>query len=203
MISKRLQKIFETVPVSDVVADIGTDHGFLAIELVKKGKARKVIAGDIHKGPLERAKKHIDEAGLSDRIETRLGDGLSVLTKGEADTLVISGIGGLLLIKILKESEEIARSFSKMILSPQSDLYSVRKYFAENHYKIEDEIMIFDEKYYTVFCITSSENDTSLSEEEMLFGPVFLKKKPPVWKEYWQKEKEKLETVMEKLQNSG
>ena len=75
--------VFDIVPHAESIADIGTDHGYLAVELIVRGKAKRVIAGDVHKGPLESAKSYVTSQGLSNVIDCRLGDGLQVTKKGE------------------------------------------------------------------------------------------------------------------------
>ena len=96
-ISKRLRTVASFVTEGNSIADIGTDHAYVPIFLAKEGKITKALAMDIKKGPLERAKTHIQKQGLSDMIEVRLSDGLSAFQKGEAETIIISGMGGALL----------------------------------------------------------------------------------------------------------
>ena len=93
-LSKRLQTVAHQVKCGGVAADIGCDHGFTSIYLIEQGLAKHVIAMDINEGPLERAKEHIREYGMEADIETRLSDGTAKLAPGEADTLLISGMGG-------------------------------------------------------------------------------------------------------------
>ena len=106
-LSKRLQTVAHQVECGGVAADIGCDHGFTSIYLIEQGLAKHVIAMDINEGPLERAKEHIREYGMEEDIETRLSDGTAKLTPGEADTLLISGMGGALICKILSDSPEV------------------------------------------------------------------------------------------------
>ena len=93
------------------VADVGCDHGFLDVYLVQTGKMDGALAMDVRKGPLAAAAAHVKEAGLSDRIETRLSDGLSAFRVGEAEKLVCAGMGGPLMQRILTDSPEKTESF--------------------------------------------------------------------------------------------
>ena len=113
------------------VADIGTDHGYIPIYLMKEGIASKVIALDINKGPLERARLHIVGNGLKGQIETRLSDGLCKVMPGEVDTMIAAGMGGALVIKILTEGKKVVDSLTACILQPQSEIWKVRKYLCE------------------------------------------------------------------------
>lgn len=137
MLTPRLKCIISYVNAG-VAADIGTDHAYVPIELVRSGRAGRVIATDVRRGPIEIATGHIEKYGMSDRIETRLGAGLSVLAPGEADTIIIAGMGGELIAEILAANGEIARA-SKLILQPMNSQYELRRYLVENNYIIEHE----------------------------------------------------------------
>ena len=99
----RLSAIAGLVPEGDTVADIGTDHAYIPVFLVKSGKVKRGVASDVRKGPLEKAREVIKRHRLEDRIETRLGDGLEVLKAGEADTIVVQARGGVLIRNLRKE----------------------------------------------------------------------------------------------------
>ena len=93
-LSKRLETVASFVPKGSNIADIGTDHGYVPIYLVREGQAEHAVAMDVRKGPLERARAHVEDAGLGSRIDVRLSDGLAGLETGEADCVVIAGLGG-------------------------------------------------------------------------------------------------------------
>jgi tRNA (adenine22-N1)-methyltransferase len=104
---------------------------------------------DLREGPLSRAREHIKEQGLSERITLRLSDGVSALSKGEADTILIAGMGGELIIRILTDGAEICHSVRELILQPQSVIGEVRRYLRENGYRITDEDMVLEDgKFY-------------------------------------------------------
>lgn len=152
-LSKRLKLITSFVEDGAVVADVGTDHGYVPIWLVEEGVAAGGIAMDVNPGPLERAQCHIAARGLTDRIRTRLGDGLSALSPKEADTVIIAGMGGPLMVRILSEGLETARRMKRLILSPQSEIWSVREFLERQGFAVEDEAMTEEDgKYYTVIC---------------------------------------------------
>ena len=108
------------------LADVGTDHGYIPIALVQTGKVSRAIAMDINKGPLERAALHIREQHLEDRITTRLSDGMTALKEGEADTVLIAGMGGALTVHILEGGAHCLASVKELILQPQSEIWLVR-----------------------------------------------------------------------------
>ena len=133
------------VTPGSVLADVGTDHGYVPIALVQRKKIQKAIAMDVNKGPLQRAREHIAEHKLEEYIETRLSDGVKKLEAGEVDSILIAGMGGELVIHILSEGMEVCRSVKELILQPQSELRRVRRFLRENKYKIIDEDMILEE----------------------------------------------------------
>ena len=116
--SKRLNTIISLVPKCDVAIDIGTDHAYVPIELIKKGIANKCIACDLRSGPLAIAKKNIAQNGLNNKIETRLGGGLAPLNQHEADCVIIAGMGGVLIRNILEEGKEKLRTDTVIIAQP-------------------------------------------------------------------------------------
>ncbi len=198
------------VPENKCTADIGTDHGFVPLSLVAEGTAARAIASDVRKGPLERAEAHIREAGFEERIECRLGDGLSVLAPGEAEVIVIAGMGGMLMARILKEAPETARSARHLFLSPHRDAYELRKYLWEQGFQIEEETMVREDgKYYPVIR-TGKKASSGASEDvikeapirdlELRFGPVLLKKRPEVFLRYLRELEQRTEEAIRRLQ---
>lgn len=148
-LSKRLTALAEMVTGGNRLADIGTDHGYIPIYLCMEGKIPSAIAMDINEGPLQRAGEHILEYGLSDRIETRLSDGLEKLLPKEAETILIAGMGGGLVKKILSEGGHALDGVKELILQPQSEVSQVRSYVRETGFCIVDEDMVEEDgKFY-------------------------------------------------------
>ena len=166
-ISDRLKKVANCVKKDSFVADIGCDHAYTAIYLVKNKIAKKVIAMDINKGPLEKAKSNICNNRLEDYIETRLSDGGKELKKGEVNTILISGMGGRLTTKILDDSLDVVRECRQLVLQPQSEIYLVREYIAKIGFRIEYEDMFIDEgKYYVIINALKEDNTDNNSTNE-------------------------------------
>ena len=157
-LSKRLYAVASLVTEGASVADIGTDHGYIPIYLTEQKIASKVIALDINKGPLERARMHIIGHGLKDQIETRLSDGLKAVDPGEVDTMIAAGMGGGLVIKILEEGKDVVDQLYTCILQPQSEIQRVREYLATNHLKIIAEDMVEEDgKFYPMMKVIHGE----------------------------------------------
>ncbi len=149
------------------VADVGCDHGYVSIYLVQSGIADSAIAMDVKKDPLKGASENIADYGLSDKIEVRLSDGLIKLKKGEAQGLVIAGMGGPLMIRILEDNPPRQLGIKVAVLQPQSEIPNFRKFLSENGFLVIDEKIIIDEgKYYFPMKVAVKDN---LSEEELSF----------------------------------
>lgn len=153
-LSKRLERVASFVREGGMVADIGTDHGYIPIYLVKEKRAVSAIAMDVRTGPLSRAKEHIAEYGLTGRISVRLSDGLEKLRPNEADTVVIAGMGGELMIRILKQGRHMWESVKQWVLSPQSELAQVRRFLAQEGFLTEKEDMLEEDgKFYVILSV--------------------------------------------------
>ena len=150
-LSGRLQSIAANVKSNGVVADIGCDHGFMPIYLIQNGQAKHAIALDVHPGPLSRARENVSRYHMTEQIDLRLSDGTKALEIGEADTILISGMGGILLTRILEEGREVVQSAQELVLSPQSDIHLVRRCVHALGFFIAHEEMVVDQgKFYVI-----------------------------------------------------
>ena len=201
-LSKRMAAVAGLVPFGVNACDIGCDHGFVAIYLVREGICPKVIAMDINKGPLSRAKEHIESAGLSSYIETRLSDGMEKLDIGEAECVIAAGMGGRLVVKILEDHPEKRESLRYLVLQPQSELAFVRAYLRRQGFVIRKEDMVFEDgKFYPMMLaevsgredICSGAMNEAVLEDE--FGPCLIRERHPVLLEYlfwWEGQQNKI-----------
>lgn len=130
-ISNRLMTAAALVTQGYTLADVGTDHGYIPIYLLQQKKIPAAIAMDINEGPLERAKEHIALYGLQAYIQTRLSDGVAALKPGEVEAVLIAGMGGGLIMHILKDGEKVCQSAKELILQPQSEIERVREFLRE------------------------------------------------------------------------
>lgn len=176
MITPRLECILKHV-TGKKVADIGTDHAYIPIRLIQDSVCERVIASDIRQGPVNAAKRHIEKYGLSDKIEVRLGGGLEVIEKGEAEQIIIAGMGGEMIIKILTESEEKAKA-SKLILQPMNSQYDLRRFLHKNGYKINEEDLATEgNKVYNIIIAERGE-EAPFSDDFEYHIPTYLLSNP-------------------------
>ncbi|MFR7987380.1 MAG: tRNA (adenine(22)-N(1))-methyltransferase [Anaerotignum lactatifermentans] len=201
-ISKRLQAVAGLVTRRSM-ADIGTDHGYVPLYLYEQGKIDKALACDLNKGPLEKAKENIAAMGAGNAIETRLGSGLLPVHTGEVESAVIAGMGGMLICRILKESEDVAKSLKEWILSPQHDLDAVRQTVWDFGFAIDEEIMVKEDgKYYHIFrCVLGEEKEKTPAS--LFYGGRLLEKQDPILWEELTREEAQYEKVAEGLRQSG
>lgn len=188
----RLKTLAKMVDHNSRVADIGTDHAYLPIELVKNGRVKFAIASDIGQGPLLNAKKDIEEAGLQDSIETRLGNGLETISKkDEIDTVIVAGMGGKLMTEILNSAWLKGFHFPTLILEPNVGESGVRSWLMIHGYKIIQEKILAEAGHiYELIKAVLTKKVKPLTEKELLFGPVIVQDKEPVFYEKWQNQLE-------------
>jgi len=154
----------------DVLADIGTDHAYLAIEACRRGICSRAVASDIGKGPLESAVKNIKAAGMEHRIETRLGDGLVPLLENEADCIVIAGMGGMRILEILSAAPEKIKN-ARLILQPQHDLEELRRFLHSNMYNIIEETLVRERsRFYIIMVAELSDTIIPWTDAEYFLG---------------------------------
>jgi len=213
-VSKRLNRLARMVTEGYRLADVGTDHGYVPILLINEKRIPSAIAMDVNKGPLKRADDHIAEYGLEKHIKTRLSDGLAALREGEADTVLIAGMGGPLTVRILSEGQHVLGTVKELILQPQSEIAEVRRWLFENGWNIICEDILLDEgKYYPMMkavpaeaCthagVQATRNLTAYTEEEFCFGKLAFQKSPEILREFLQKSLQVQEQIAASLPDS-
>ena len=163
----RLKAIMDFVPIGSRVADIGTDHGYLAIELIKRNIATFVVASDKNQGPLTAAQKNIKEAGLEGSVSLRLGDGLQTLDVGEVNIVCIAGMGGALMCDILDASPDVVAKIDKIILQPMNVVEKVYQWAKDNKFSIEDEDLAeVDDIIYEIICLSRTSKGLKSKKKE-------------------------------------
>lgn len=186
-ISLRLKTIASMVEKCEVLVDVGTDHAYIPIYLVKKGICSKAIASDINKGPVEKAKFNIKLEGLKSKIECRLGSGLSTVVKNEVDVAVIAGMGGNLIRDIILQDEEVFKNMEYAILQPVQNPEVLREFIYKRGYEILDEELCIEEgKYYQILKVKFNKEPKNVDSIYYEVGEKLLEKKHPLVKEFLQ-----------------
>ncbi|ELC8423512.1 SAM-dependent methyltransferase [Clostridium perfringens] len=199
-LSKRLKRIAEHVDKCESVADIGTDHGYIPIYLVKEGICEKAIASDINKGPIEKAKVNVAFEGVSNKIKCLLGPGLNPLKVGEVNGVILAGMGGNLTRDILLADMEKVKKYDFIILQPAQNPEVLREFLYKNDYEIIDEDLIKDEgRFYELFKVKYNKNSEKLVFEDELeyeVSPLLREKNHPLFKEFIEEKINRCETIL-------
>lgn len=205
-LSKRLEAVASLVSDGSRLADIGTDHAYIPIRLVREGRIPSAVAMDVNRGPLDRAGQNIRNAGYEDRIQIRLSDGFSALCPGEADCAVLAGMGGGLVIRILRQGMETVRTLKECILQPQSEIKKVRTFLLEEGFFFMDETMVKEDgKYYPMMKVIppgaeKRKKNDPWTETELRYGKLLLWNKNKVLQEYLQREIRIRKQLIERLE---
>lgn len=200
----RLECIKSMVDKCKTAADIGTDHGYVAEMLLKEEICEKVIATDLNEGPLNRAMEHLTSVKLKDKCDFRLGSGLTVLREGEADAIIIAGMGGDLISEIIENSKDVAMEAKQLILQPMTAVDNLRRYLSENGFEIIDENIV--REYHHFYFIIKAKKGTSKKEDDIYYeiSKVLLNKKTPLMLDYINRvlnTNEKIISSLEKVKN--
>lgn len=202
-LSLRMEQVMAMAETCSAVADIGCDHGYVSIELIRRKIAGAVIAMDVRQGPLSRAQEHIEREHLTGQIQCRLSDGLEKLQPGEAQEIVIAGMGGPLMIQILENGRKKLGRVHTMVLQPQSEIPEVRRYLHKNGWKIAKEAMVIEEgKYYTVFQVKAGEEQYE-SPVEYRYGACLLREKSEILYDYLKQEEIQYRNICDRLQKEN
>ncbi|MBQ9761059.1 MAG: SAM-dependent methyltransferase [Clostridia bacterium] len=177
----RLQSAISYIKKGGTVADIGTDHAYLPIHLVKEGLVRSAIAADINLGPILSARANIEAAGLSKEITAVHTDGLHGIEAYAPDDILIFGMGGELIVKILTEAPWIQNAEIGLILQPMSRAAILRSWLTENGFSILGESLTDCAKYYQTIYARYDGKGEKYTEEELLLGRRNIEAQPPLF----------------------
>jgi tRNA (adenine22-N1)-methyltransferase len=184
-LSIRLNAIVNMIEKCDSVIDVGTDHGYVPIYLVKSGVIKSAIASDINKGPVEKAKNNIAVNNVSEQISCRLGSGLSTVKKGEVQIAIIAGMGGNLIRDILEADLDVVKEFEYMILQPVQNAEVLREYLCVAGYDIIDEEICKDDgKFYEIIKVKYATKPLILASIYYEISKVLIDKKSVVMKDF-------------------
>lgn len=203
-LSIRLQMNADLVPEESRVADIGCDHGYVSIYLAEKKKCPKIIAMDVNKGPLSIAERNIRQAGLDRTIECRLSNGMERLFPGEIDTVLIAGMGGMLVCQILQGNPDVLAQIQTLVLQAQSDIRQVRKLLPALGFFIEEEAVCQDAgKYYLAIRAVRGTDTIPYTEAEYTYGRLLPQRRDGTYRSYLLAKKAKLEQLKDQLKKKN
>jgi tRNA (adenine22-N1)-methyltransferase len=201
MLSIRLKTIEELVEADKIVADIGTDHALLPVELVLSGKIKKCYAVDNKSGPYLRAEQYIKSSGCEGSIEAMLSDGLTNVPD-EANCWIIAGMGYDTAAMILDQRTEVNEG-QQLIVQVNHGVNNMRKYLMNNRWQIMDERIIVDVHYYQIIKAVKVKFIIRLKPDDIEYGPLLRKQKNAVFTAYWQLQMQKLQKIVDQLDRNS
>lgn len=202
MLDNRLKMCAELVSGRGIAVDVGTDHAYLAADLILSGKCSKVIASDVKEGPLESARKTVEKYGISDKVELILSDGLENVPYENVSDVIIAGMGGETIAKIIADADCRKYENIRWILQPMTKPECLRKSLYDYQLKIVSEKIVEDgDKLYVVICAEYNKDFRYLTEYESIAG--FIDKSDDFAGEYRQRQLERLEKKYDALEKSG
>lgn len=200
-LGERLESIISLLKPVDTIADVGLDHGFLSIELIERQMCKHVIGTDLNAGPLENARKNVKRSGLETQITLIQSNGLQALKIGDSNAAIIAGMGGELIINIIENSLDVARSLSYLIIQPQSVQNEVREWIEVNGFSIEDEALSEENgKFYEAIRISNG-NWKSPSKNAYETG-IYLNKNPELYEKFINQKIKTNQFALKQLENS-
>jgi tRNA (adenine22-N1)-methyltransferase len=197
MLSLRLRTIENLVEPGRIIADIGTDHALLPVELVLSGKVKKAYAVDNKNGPFMRAQQYIKASGCEALVEAMLSDGLSSVAE-DADCWIIAGMGYETAAQILDQRPQVQVN-QQLIIQVNHGVDNLRKYLMNNKWQIIDERIIYDAHYYQIIKAVRVNSVIRLRTEDIDYGPLLRKEKNSVFTEYWLFQIQKLQKIVNQL----
>ena len=196
MISKRLELVASFVPQGAILLDVGSDHAYLPIELVERGKIESAIAGEVVEGPYQSAVKNVEAHGLEEKIQVRLANGLAAFEEtDQVSVITIAGMGGRLIARILEEGLDKLAHVERLLLQPNNREDDLRIWLQDNGFQIVAESILEEAgKFYEILVVETGQ--MKLSASDVRFGPFLSKEVSPVFVQKWQKEAAKLEFAL-------
>ena len=201
-LSKRLKAVADYVDKGARLADIGSDHAYLPTYLVQKNEVEFAVAGEVVKGPFEIAKNHVAQANLKENIQVRLANGLAAIENvDKIDTIVIAGMGGILISEILEAGKGKLSSVKRLILQANNHGDTLRQWLIEHQFVIKSEQILLEAgKFYEIIVAEPTTNENPvLSANDLLFGPFLSKEKSVIFQQKWQKELNTLNKIIDRL----
>lgn len=206
-LSKRLEKIGEFVNEGAILADIGSDHAYLPIHLVKQGKCPRAIAGELNQGPFASAIEQINKYNLSGQIKAKLGNGLTVLEGEAVESVVVAGMGGPLIASILEDGKNFLVGVEQLVLQPNVAADHCRLWLLNNEWSLIDEAIVEEDDHVYEILVAHRGNPQEHYgielEKELSMGPHLLKEKNAAFQKKWTRELKQLEKVNNQLKRAG
>lgn len=187
-LSMRLERVAAHVPAGARLADIGSDHGYLPVALLRRGLIAAAVAGEVAATPFQAAERTVRENGLEQHVSVRLADGLAAITAADAITAIsVCGMGGETIRNILDSGKAHLTGQERLILQPNGGEQPLRQWLMDNGYCILVEELLRENRFYYEIIVAERAEPVAYSAEELYFGPLQLQARSPAFLAKWQR----------------
>ncbi len=187
-LSMRLERVAELVPTGARLADIGSDHGYLPVALIKRGVITAAVAGEVALTPFRSAERTVRESGLEERVTVRMANGLAAIEPADGITAIsLCGMGGETIRDILAVGKARLSGRERLILQPNGGEQPLRQWLMDNGYRILHEDVLRENRFYYEIIVAERDGPVKYSAEELYFGPLQLQARSPVFLAKWQR----------------
>ncbi|QCY13308.1 tRNA (adenine-N(1))-methyltransferase [Pseudomonas sp. MPC6] len=187
-LSMRLERVAAQVPAGARLADIGSDHGYLPVALMRRGAIATAVAGEVALTPFRSAERTVRENGLEQRISVRLAHGLAAIEPGDGITAIsVCGMGGETIRDILDSGKARLSGRERLILQPNGGEQPLRQWLMDNGYRILCEELLRENRFYYEIIVAERAGPVVYSPEELYFGPLQMQARNPVFLAKWQR----------------
>ncbi|MDX5658870.1 class I SAM-dependent methyltransferase [Clostridioides difficile] len=204
-LTDRLLKIASLVSDGKKIADIGTDHGYIPVYLLKEGRIPFAVLADVNKGPLDNAHKEVIQNNLLDKVDLRLGSGIEILEIGEVEEVIIAGMGGILISELLEAKKEVAHNVEKLILQPMQAQEELRYYLLNNGYEILEEVLVREDFRIYEIIVAKYTGKNTIIEDEIYYevGIKLLENKDSLYNDFREKKIKTYSSIVNKLEGKN
>lgn len=187
-LSLRLERVAAHVPAGACLADIGSDHGYLPVALMRRGVISKAVAGEVALTPFNSALRTVGENGMDQRITVRLANGLAAIEPGDGITAIsICGMGGETMRDILDAGKGRLSGEERLILQPNGGEQPLRQWLMENGYRIVCEELLRENRFHYEIIVAERDGPVAYTAEELYFGPLQMQERSQTFLEKWQR----------------
>jgi tRNA (adenine22-N1)-methyltransferase len=187
-LSKRLEYVAAHVPEGACLADIGSDHGYLPVALMRRGVIAAAVAGEVALTPFRAAERTVRENGLEQQIIVRLASGLAAIEPDDGvDAITICGMGGETIRDILEAGKARLKGHERLILQPNGGEQPLRRWLMENGYRISGEELLRENLFFYEIIVAERSGAITYTPQELYFGPLQMQARSPAFLVKWQR----------------
>ena len=187
-LSKRLERVAANVPAGARLADIGSDHGYLPVALMRRGLITAAVAGEVATTPFQAAQRSVRDNGLEQQITVRLADGLAAIEPHDGITAIsLCGMGGETIRDILESGKQHLSGQERLILQPNGGEQPLRQWLMDNGYTILSEELLLENRFYYEIIVAERAGPVAYTAEQLYFGPLQMQARSPAFIAMWQR----------------